>query len=56
MQTLPTIQYDSRLAQYLVTAPNGTVLTRCEMLHDADTAVAQFAFLATFPPQPRLAS
>jgi hypothetical protein len=56
MYTLLTIQYDPRSAQYLVMAPDGTVLTRCEMLHDADTAIAQFAFLATFPLQARIVS
>jgi hypothetical protein len=55
MYSLLTIQYDPRSAQYLVMASDGTVLTRCEMLHDADTAAARFAFLATLP-QPRITS
>jgi hypothetical protein len=49
MYPLPTIHYDPRRGQYLVMASDGTVLTRCKTLHDADTAAAQFAFLATFP-------
>jgi hypothetical protein len=36
-----------RRGQYVVMAPDGAVLTRCTTLHDADTGVAQFAFLAT---------
>jgi hypothetical protein len=56
MHTSLTIQYDPRSAQYLVMAPDGTVLKRCDQLRDADTAVAQFAFLAAFAPQRRLAS
>jgi hypothetical protein len=56
MHSLPTIHYDPERGQYLVMAPDGTVLTRCNTFHDADTAVAQFAFLATFLPHPRIAS
>jgi hypothetical protein len=55
MYTPLTIQYDPRSAQYLVMTPDGTVLKRCTLLQDADTAIAHFAFLATLP-QPRITS